>query len=423
MIRRFVKLLVVLQLFSLTCFLHVTGHAAEVEFKYITRPGDSLSNISGRYMLKTKNWQELAAYNQLPNANLIQPGITLSIPAPWLSMKSAPALLKDYAGDVKVGHIERGWKQAKLGMSVQTGQYIKLGHNSSGQLELADHSLLILQPNTLLQLDTLSLYADGFMSDTKFRLQSGRIEVQANRQKHPFQTLEVITPSAVTAVRGTQFIVEASASQTITQTTEGKVEVMTDKGSEFILQGYGTLVASGERPRQPTAISSAPVLDIKHSKFTQFPIKFSIENHDNNRSYVSQASLDELFSKVISEVRTTDSEVAIDVFDNGHYFLRLWSVDRQGIPSKSTLFPFEVAVQRQLLGHPIKIAKANFSSGFISLNLPKIKEPLNYMIRLTTDIRGKDNIWHLINPDSSAIHVPKPVVDADHYYFWVYAYK
>lgn len=420
---RIAKFILAFQLLCFACLLHGTGHAAEVEFKYITRPGDSLSKISQRYMLKEKSWQALAAHNQLPDANLIQPGITLSIPAPWLSMKSAPAILKDYAGDVKVGHVERGWKQAHRGMPVQTGQYIQLGHNSSGRLELADHSILVLQPNTLLQMDTLSLFADGFMTDTKFRLQSGRIEVQANRQKHPFQTLEVITPSAVTAVRGTQFIVEASATKTITQTTEGQVEVLTDKGSEFVSEGYGTLVASGERPSQPTTIAAAPGLDTRLSKFTRFPVKFSVSNPVNNISYVSQAASDQAFSKIISEVRTGDSEFAIDVFDNGHYFLRLWSVDPQGMPSNSTLFPFEVAIQRQLIGRPIKIAKSNFSNGFISLNLPKIPEPLNYMIRLTTDIQGQYNIWHLINPENTSIQVPKPAVDADFYYFWIYAYQ
>jgi hypothetical protein len=113
----------------------------------------------------------------------------------------------------------------------------------------------------------------------------------------------------------------------------------------------------------------------------------------------------------------------MNVFDNGQYFLRLWSVDQRGMPSDTTLFPFEVAIQRQLIGRPIKIAKSNFSNGFISLNLPKIKDPLKYMIRLTTDTQGQYGIWHLINPENTAIQVPQPGVEADFYYFWIYAYQ
>lgn len=397
--------------------LQGAGHATEVEFKYTTRPGDHLSKISQRYMLKDKRWQELAQHNQLPNANLIQPGIVLSIPAPWLAMRSAPAILKDYAGDVKVGHTEHGWKQASKGMPVQTGQYIRLGPNSSGRLEFADHTVLILQPNTLLQMDTLSLFGDGFMTDTKFRLQSGRIEVEANKQKQPFQSLEVITPSAVTAVRGTQFIVEANDTRTITQTKEGRVEVLNAKGSELVAEGFSTLVASGEPPTQPSTTAAAPVLDTRRNKFTQFPIQFSIGNPLKDATYVSQASADQAFSKIISEVRTGASDFAVDVFDNGKYFLRLWSVDERGIPSDTVLFPFEVDIPRQLIGRPIKIAKSSFSNGFIHLNLPKIKGSLNYMIRLTTDVQGQYGIWHLIHPENTSIQVPQPGVEADSYYF------
>lgn len=93
----------------------------------------------------------------------------------------------------------------KLALLLPSAQNIRL------DVRFADGSVVTMQSNSTMKLDTLSIYSGGGMVDTKLRLQQGKVEVAANPKHVPRNQLQIMTPSAVAAVRGSHFRVSTEA--------------------------------------------------------------------------------------------------------------------------------------------------------------------------------------------------------------------
>ena len=94
------------------------------------------------------------------------------------------------------------------------------------QIQFADGSIVTIQPNSTLKLDALSLYGGGGMVDTKLRLQQGGVAVKANPQHVPGNTMQIFTPTAVAAVRGTDFRLLSESKTTRQETLQGRVGLL-----------------------------------------------------------------------------------------------------------------------------------------------------------------------------------------------------
>lgn len=389
--------------------------------RYTARAGDSFYRISKTFLKEEHTWQDLASINRSSNVHLIPLGTQIDIPVAWLAARPASATLVSYFGKVEIRSAKTGWQQAVKDARIHVGEAVRLGANSSGRLVLADQSTVMLQPNTTVELDTISLYAGGYMSDTKLRLQSGRIEVEANPRKRPFQGFQVITPSAVTAVRGTKFTVEAQATRTLMQTTEGQVEISNERGTALVSAGFGSIALAGQQPLAPAKLSDPPQVRVPGSPFRQLPVGFSIEAFAADKVYIAQVERLGTFAHLVQEKTVDQDQFSVELFKNGQYQLKLWSVDPSGMPSKSAVFPFEVALPLHLLGKPVKLSKNDFGNGSIELNLPATPGAGQFILELTTDPEGLQAVWNATQA-TGAVRIPSPEIDARNYYLWMWRY-
>ena len=109
-----------------------------------------------------------------------------------------------------------------------------------------DHAEGALDQAAELVLDSVSVYAGGGMVDTQVRLQRGRVEVGANPRRQPGSRLQVITPSAVAAVRGTRFRGEAQPQLTREETLAGEVGLTAAGRDVVVAEGRGSLAEAGK---------------------------------------------------------------------------------------------------------------------------------------------------------------------------------
>jgi FecR-like protein len=120
-------------------------------------------------------------------------------------------------------------------------------------LQLADGSQILVRPHTRLMVQQPAPTDRGY-----FQLLLGRIRALINKQTGGAPPFELGTPSAVIAVRGTQFEVEVNQHrETEVDVIEGLVEVISNHTGTSVLVGAGSSTRVGmniapETPR-PTA--------------------------------------------------------------------------------------------------------------------------------------------------------------------------
>jgi hypothetical protein len=401
-----------------------TAHAVTIDLpsiEYTVRARDSLYKITRRHMKRADHWQLLADFNHLQDPNRLSIGTRIRIPIVWLKAKPAAVTLVDVYGEVAVRSKQTPWLSASRGMQLTVGQTLRSGPMSGGRLVFANGSSLWLQSNSQLALDDLSLYAGGLMTDTRVRIQSGRIEIRANPNKRPHQNLEVITPSAVTAVRGTEFLLEESAHHTLVQTTEGKVALRSDQGEVLIKAGFGSIARAGQKPTPPIATQAAPELLAPPDKYTEFPILLQARPQANATAWIVQVSEGAGSTNIVNEMNVKEPTFDLGLLANGEYDLRLWSLDSQGIPSNILHHTVIVDVPRKLIGSPTVLLPQNFSATGLDLHLPDLATGQRYMLTLSTDPEGRKKVWHAFNVPAHST-VPQPTSPAERYILWIWVY-
>jgi Uncharacterized protein conserved in bacteria len=184
----------------------ITSVSGEPMWRYTVRPGDTLIGLGQRYLRDPAQWPQIQRDNRVGNPRQIPPGTVLLFPADLLRQQPSKAQLVQAFGAVRWrAQATEAWQDAKPGQTLAAGAQLQVPDSGSAVIELANGTRLALQPGSDLTLDTLSLYADGLMADTRLRLQQGQIDIQDNPRRLPNQNLRILTPSAQAVVRGTQF--------------------------------------------------------------------------------------------------------------------------------------------------------------------------------------------------------------------------
>jgi FecR protein len=161
----------------------------------------------------------------------------------------AGATIAEWKGNIRLSLPGRLPSNPLRGQQLPPGTILDTG---SGRLllRLADGSEVIVRAHTRLQVQEPSLSDPSY-----FQLLLGRIRALINKRTGGAVPFELATPSAVIAVRGTQFDVEVNPrSVTEVDVVEGLVEVYgrnASGGSVLVEPGFSTRVGLDSSPEQP----------------------------------------------------------------------------------------------------------------------------------------------------------------------------
>ena len=140
------------------------------------------------------------------------------------------------------GAVHSGAKVLKVGDGLEAGAEIRTGSDGRVRLRCIDGSSLVLGDNSQLKLTSFKAAGGGQPRAASLWLEVGVLG-QSVAAGGPGSSWEVRTPSAVTAVRGTEFIVEVSPEQA--------TAVHVDKGEVAV---ESTVKTRGLVPRPPTRL-------------------------------------------------------------------------------------------------------------------------------------------------------------------------
>lgn len=132
-------------------------------------------------------------------------------PFEWLKIQPASARLVQSQDDLQNWRADGTAHTAENKAVLNLGPRLKTGADGFAIIEFTDGSRVRIRAQSELALDGLSAYGKTGMVDWKRRLNSGRVENMMTKKRLNPSRYEISTPTAIAAVRGTEFRVGAGA--------------------------------------------------------------------------------------------------------------------------------------------------------------------------------------------------------------------
>ena len=325
---------------------------AEPQVEFVVIKSDTLIRLSRDVLVSPAAWREVATLNRLANPNRITAGQVLRIPIRLMRATPRQAVLVSSAGDVRIGDVA-----AAAGQPLADGQTVQTGAASSAVLELADGTRVRMPPSSLAQIVGSESYgvrpaaggtagaapSSGGWFSGALRVMRGSVEVFATKVLRA-KPLEVITPTAVVGVRGTQFRVgledDASAS-THSEVIEGETRFDTASRSAGadVANGFGAAADVSAKPPQVVALLDAPDLSSVPALFERPIVHIELPNQANDLRV--QVAADNGFERIVSDQRfEAGKEIRIAGLDDAQWHLRARRIDGAGIEGFDAARPF-----------------------------------------------------------------------------------
>lgn len=374
---------------------------------YTVKIGDTLQALSRNLLADPKKWNELARLNSLKNPNVIHPGLVLDVPRSLINFANQPKIATSGVLTSANGNVTINGAAAAAGATVPEGARVQTAAGSSAILKMSDGSSVQLMPRSLAQVVTQHGYAmkdpASSLSTTWFsgaiRLVEGVLDIAANKLAQRKEPLNVVTPTSVVGVRGTQFRVafeDAASGTARTEVLEGKVRAdnPAQGAGADVGGGFGVAVKPTEREIKVVALlpalpeSALPARVERASDSQQASWTVGVLN--GAAGYRAELAQDAAFTQIVFDTKSTSPAINLAAAANGNYFARVRGVDPSGIEGYN-------AVRRIDIGNaPVSLiwvrevnvaATADFVPDglLLRVNISATDTPRNLQIQIASD--------------------------------------
>jgi hypothetical protein len=368
----------------------------ESVWAYTVNQKDSFERIYQKYLNKRANIEALSKYNHHALNKRLQPGQVINIPVEMLKKIQTNAQVLLVYGDVNVTNAAGSdTHKVKKGDLLAQGDSLTTGKNSLAKLLFADGSNIDIQPNSNLSIQASYKYAGKETFVTNLKLVKGRTEVSANPDHVVGNTLQIQTPSAVAAVRGTQFRVGAEDSISLQETLEGKVAFSASGQEVLLAKGYGSVAEKDKAPLPPIQLPSAPDVSALPKLLESNPAEFTLPPQQDVVAWVGQLALDADFTQILNEQTTPSGKLVFADLADGQYYLKLRAQDQHGLQSLDATHSFYVKFRapEPLLELIEPLDGAVIPLAPTDLSWTPIPAATSYIIQIARDIDFSDKVF------------------------------
>jgi hypothetical protein len=316
--------------------------ASQPEWRYSVRPGDNLIHFGRRHLINPDDWKVLQKLNQIKNPYRMQLGQILRVPLHLVKQTPAPAEVALTTGKAGILKADKSVQAVSVGQQLTAGTELITGENSKLNIKFADGSIASMQPNSTLKLDTLSMYSGGGMVDTKLRLQQGKVETEANPKHLQGNQMQIITPTAVAAVRGTKFRVSTDETTIRQETLEGKVALSAAGEEVAVDKGFGSLSEGGKPPLPPVVLLPAPATEGLATKLDALPVTFNMAAQEGAVAWLGKVSTDAQFNSIAATSLSKGTTLSFNDIPDGKYYLKVSAQDKLGLEGYDATHEFSL---------------------------------------------------------------------------------
>jgi hypothetical protein len=307
-------------------------------FIYTVQAGDNLLGIRAKFAEDKIDWQRVAKLNGISNAKKLPVGKNLVIPIEWLASQPATAKVDSVSGKANING-----KAITAGMLINETARISTEDNSSVVIELSDGSKLRVGAASTIVVDRLKQYHSDQIVEARVRLERGRVEAMVSEKRK--KPLDILTPGATAAVRGTHFGVSldepssgAPASFASVDVRKGKVDWIGVKttAKENLPGGLGSSVNDVGSISKPETLLPPIEVSAFPKEVTKTNSSLSFEALPGATSYRIQVATDSKFEKLLYENLAPKPRAFLLSNADGEHFIRINAINPnliEGLPA------------------------------------------------------------------------------------------
>jgi hypothetical protein len=316
---------------------------------YTVRAGDRLAILAQTGFVGRGAVAKVLRLNHIRSPRRLRPGQVLRIPRDVLRDEGSYATVETYSGPVAL-FAHGNPLPTRTGVALGEGARIRTGRNGFITLRLGDNTAVTLPSQTDVSIARLRRVVLTGALEREFALADGRAHMTVTPMTVPESNFRVVTPISVSAVRGTDFRVAfAAAAQTAaTEVDEGRVSVGRLHGTSQAIQGKPALVAAGaglsisaRGAGLPTKLPPPPTLENPGLVQSGEQLDFRVTPNPGTAAFRAQISHDAGALDVIAETMQDSPDVVFPSISAGSWFLRLTSIDAQGIEGTAQTYAFD----------------------------------------------------------------------------------
>lgn len=306
---------------------------------YRIERGDTLIALQQRLLKPGTRWQALQKLNRIADPRRLRPGSTLRIPVDWLLQQEVAAELLHVHGSVTVERQGSPARPAVGGDTLQAGDLLVSGAQSSATVRFADGTRLLLRPDSRLRIERHAQHSRSGSVESRVGLDQGGVEVRVPPGQAVKPRFDVRTPVANLGVRGTEFRARSEGPRTLAEVLSGVVELRPQRLSA----GQGT-VATAAGVAAPVALPPPPVLSGVPALVERLPLSLPFAEGAAGsgpwRAQVLQAGpegrllLDDRFETPVANWAASPPD--------GEYLLRVRRADAQGLEGADATSAFRI---------------------------------------------------------------------------------
>lgn len=308
---------------------------------YQTKPGDTLWDICLAYTHKRGCWLELGNYNAIVKDKQVAPGTEIRIPVEWLKTLPTVASIRGVQGEVYVRKANsEALTSAMENQKIPLGAAVVTKNGTATLVFEGGHEVLVRENSEL----SIRSFSHETSTQAKLFLQQGSVEARV--QKHESkdsgtrQHFQIDTPSAVAAVRGTEFrIASLMADKPLMrgEVTSGAIAVSAGSASQDIPKGFGALTKEGQAPSELHKLLSAPKI-LTNTKVMEAGSILSWYPLWGAESYQLDIRDSTEQQRLILTNTVHGSSYALPVLQPGCYKASLRATDREGYQGMDAVF-------------------------------------------------------------------------------------
>ncbi len=360
------------------------AEAAQDMVSYRAQPGDTLIGIGQKYLAQPAQWKQVQKLNQVRNDRAIPVGSLLRIPVALLRSTDAAATVVSMHGAVTVNGTTTG-----LGAKLATGSRIVTGDSGYLLLRLVDATLLTVQAQSRVVLESLKQYSLGNTFDSTINLQDGRVDSDVTKVTGPAPRYRIRTPSAVASVRGTQFRVAADSVKKLSRSEVigGLVNVadVDANAAVGVPAGFGTVVPDGQPPSQPVALLPAPDVSALMTLQARPLVRFTLPSQAGAVAFRGQIAANQDFQPLLMDQVFSNPSLRFVGLPDGAYWLKVRAIDGVGLEGQSAILAFKLKARPEppFIIHPKNNGK--LSGETASLDWTLAEGASRYHLQLSQD--------------------------------------
>lgn len=329
---------------------------------YVVRQGDTLLDISRRYLTSPSAIAPVQKLNAIGNDRAIPVGTRLRLPREFLRFRPVELAVVAFSGPVRIAG-----RDASLGATVAEGAVISTGPNGFVSVGGKFGGRFAIPSNSSARVKAARRYVLGNTLDIDIAIEKGRATAESPKLQRD-DRLRLRTPVAVTAVRGTVFRVayDDIGERNLTEVVEGSVGVRAGASAGTATQGFG-IASSRSGVSPPEALLPPPLLRDPGKLQSEANVQFVVDPRPGEAGHRLQIARDAGFLDIVLEQVAQTPQVTFPELRDGRYFVRAQAISQSGLEGLSEAVTF----RRKRLGAKAEAGQSEGGEGYLFQWLPE----------------------------------------------------